>query len=157
MHRVTKGRVGSSRSRPVSCHFCRSRKLKCSRQFPCDNCTSRAIACHLYPAESRPSSIQDRFDGPSNSLNADLVARIRRLEEIVIGNGSAPVPLSRAENQTSSLPFPSQKEQQPQASPEEQSFVATVDWLEGEITSRSTVLYPSHIRTVQNRTDHRVV
>ena len=149
MHRVTKSRAGSSRSRPISCHFCRSRKLKCSRQFPCDNCTSRAIACHLYPAESCPSSIQGQSDGSSNSLNADLLARVHRLEEIVIGNGSSPVPLSRAENQTSSLPLPSRKVQPPQVSPEEQSSVAAVGWLEGEITSpRSTVLYPNHIRTV---------
>ena len=33
------------RQRPISCQFCRMRKLRCSRIFPCSNCTSRGVTC----------------------------------------------------------------------------------------------------------------
>src|SRR4051794_1282425 len=36
------------RQRPVSCFFCRSRKLRCSRETPCSNCAVRKIQCLLY-------------------------------------------------------------------------------------------------------------
>lgn len=38
--------------RPISCYFCRSRKLRCSREQPCSNCATRNIQCRLYPAGS---------------------------------------------------------------------------------------------------------
>ena len=65
-----------SRQRPVSCRFCRSRKLRCSRESPCSNCISRAIPCQLdYPVETVPSS-------PTAS-KLELLERIRKLEELV--------------------------------------------------------------------------
>ncbi|KAL4886399.1 hypothetical protein BJY04DRAFT_204705 [Aspergillus karnatakaensis] len=76
----------SSRQRPVSCHFCRSRKLRCSRRFPCPNCTSRGISCHLYHShvlEPRPEN-----------QGTDILARLQRLEDIV---------LRRSENTSTSV------------------------------------------------------
>ena len=65
-----------SRQRPISCRFCRSRKLRCSRESPCSNCVSRGIQCVLdYPVESASSS-------PTAS-KLELLERIRKLEELV--------------------------------------------------------------------------
>lgn len=46
----------SREPRPVSCHFCRRRKLRCSRQFPCDNCSVRSITCQLYDPSDAPAA-----------------------------------------------------------------------------------------------------
>ena len=65
-----------SRQRPVSCRFCRSRKLRCSREAPCSNCVSRGIHCELeYPAENSVAT-------PTGS-EPELLERIRQLEELV--------------------------------------------------------------------------
>ena len=65
-----------SRQRPVSCRFCRSRKLRCSREAPCSNCMSRGIRCDLeYPIQS--SSLTP------TATEAELLERIRKLEELV--------------------------------------------------------------------------
>ena len=69
MHRL-------SRQRPVSCRFCRSRKLRCSRQTPCSNCISRGVRCELENS-APPSS-----DHLSTS-ESELAERIRKLEELV--------------------------------------------------------------------------
>jgi hypothetical protein len=69
-------RGGSSRQRPISCLFCRSRKLRCSREAPCTNCKSRGIECELETL-ARSST---HANGPSK---ADLLERVRLLEELV--------------------------------------------------------------------------
>ena len=70
-----------SRQRPVSCRFCRSRKLRCSRESPCSSCVSRGIQCVLdYPVENASSS-------PTAS-KLELLERIRKLEELVETNKS---------------------------------------------------------------------
>lgn len=137
MNRVVKPSAKSSRSRPVSCHFCRSRKLKCSRQFPCSNCTSRGTACQLYPTVSSPDAQSDKEEPPVNqSSNADVLARLRRLEEIVIGNGNPSGPLDRATIQAPSVPSPPTRQfEHPYMMHQGQSSAAAVNWLEGEITS----------------------
>lgn len=64
------------RQKPVSCRFCRSRKLRCSRENPCSNCAVRGIRCELeYPAEQSPAT-------PTAS-EPELLERIRKLEELV--------------------------------------------------------------------------
>lgn len=75
--------------RPVSCHFCRSRKLRCSRESPCSNCVSRGISCTLYPAHANSVEIPsshgiDVQQTAANPANAELMARILRLEEVVL-------------------------------------------------------------------------
>lgn len=65
------------RQDPVSCQFCRSKKLKCDRQQPCSNCTTRGLACdsQLRP---QPVSVAD-------ADNASILARLKRLEDLVLG------------------------------------------------------------------------
>ena len=65
-----------SRQRPVSCRFCRSRKLRCDREVPCSSCVSRGISCELEQA-ARPVA---RTSGVQES---ELAERVRRLEELV--------------------------------------------------------------------------
>lgn len=64
------------RQRPVSCRFCRSRKLRCSREAPCSNCVSRRIHCDLEDVVRPPT-------GTANSSESELLERIRKLEELV--------------------------------------------------------------------------
>ncbi|KAF8849495.1 hypothetical protein BDZ45DRAFT_604321 [Acephala macrosclerotiorum] len=64
-----------SRRRPVSCRFCRSRKLRCSRDAPCSNCVSRGLRCDLEPPVSAPSE--------TLASESELLERIRRLEELL--------------------------------------------------------------------------
>jgi hypothetical protein len=69
---------------------------------------------------------------PSNDFNTDVLARLRRLEDIVIGGG-----LGQSPNQTASHPSsPARKTDHPfTTQQEDSSSAAAVEWLEGEITS----------------------
>ncbi|OAP58957.1 hypothetical protein AYL99_06254 [Fonsecaea erecta] len=72
------------RQDPVSCQFCRSKKLKCNRQQPCSNCASRGLACDAKVAPYAPTPpvvLQDPID-------QSVLARLKRLEDIVIGRTS---------------------------------------------------------------------
>lgn len=66
-----------SRQRPVSCKFCRNRKLRCSRDAPCSNCVSRGLACGLVAPLPTPSN-----DGDAAS-KSELLDRIQKLEDLV--------------------------------------------------------------------------
>jgi hypothetical protein len=48
----------------VSCQFCRSKKLKCDRQFPCSNCRARRLIC---ASSGRTSELSE---GAANSSQA---------------------------------------------------------------------------------------
>lgn len=65
------------RGRPVSCRFCRVRKLRCSRDAPCTNCISRGISCELETAP-QPYRI-----GSAGISEIDALERIRQLETLV--------------------------------------------------------------------------
>ncbi|TVY30616.1 putative transcription factor lepB [Lachnellula hyalina] len=65
-----------SRQRPVSCRFCRSRKLRCSREAPCSNCVSRGVRCELQT----PIRSSSKSRGASEP---ELLERIRKLEDVV--------------------------------------------------------------------------
>ncbi|KAF5543513.1 zinc finger transcription factor YRR1 [Fusarium mexicanum] len=89
------------RQRPVSCNFCRVRKLRCSREFPCSNCTSRGVQCQAQDppwatgSSSRPAS--KRAGGSvsgggggggsggtsSTGKEADILSRLERLEALL--------------------------------------------------------------------------
>jgi hypothetical protein len=81
------------RQRPVSCHFCRVRKLRCSREFPCSNCTSRGVQCQSQdpPRVTAPASrpIAKRGGPPaapasaSTDREADILSRLERLESLL--------------------------------------------------------------------------
>ncbi|KAJ5094249.1 hypothetical protein N7456_010110 [Penicillium angulare] len=133
MVRVEKHLNRSTRSRPVSCLFCRSRKLRCSRQFPCANCTSRGLSCEL-DGHRVPSTTSLEENLPDEgSSKGDILERLRRLEDIVIGQGGEP-PIS-ASGQASQEKA-SQAWQKGYSSPlnTEKSPAIDVDWLEGEVT-----------------------
>lgn len=65
---------GVSRQRPVTCRFCRSRKLRCSREAPCSNCVSRGIRCEL---EAHASATHT-----ASEPELELLERIRKLEAL---------------------------------------------------------------------------
>lgn len=80
------------RQTPVSCQFCRRRKLRCSRTQPCSNCKSRGLFCQLN--DHQPETVPSAVDGtapsgdiapaasPSDSL-PEMMERLRRLEKEV--------------------------------------------------------------------------
>ncbi|PGH03355.1 hypothetical protein GX51_04086 [Blastomyces parvus] len=84
-------RVVRKRNRvPVSCAPCRSRKLKCNRGMPCENCVKRgdAPSCTYAQPKTRkkPASSQDSPVTPDG-----MQSRIDRLESLVLSlmtNGS---------------------------------------------------------------------
>ncbi|PVH87146.1 hypothetical protein DL98DRAFT_544932 [Cadophora sp. DSE1049] len=61
--------------RPVSCLFCRSRKLRCTREFPCSNCVERGISCQLRPPtqNSTSSSPAPPSQTPSEGSNLEII------------------------------------------------------------------------------------
>ncbi|KAG5819794.1 hypothetical protein H9Q74_003987 [Fusarium xylarioides] len=81
------------RQRPVSCNFCRVRKLRCSREFPCSNCTSRGVQCQAQDPpratgpSSRPVSKRAGGDGGGGTSSvgkeADILSRLERLEALL--------------------------------------------------------------------------
>ncbi|KAG5948247.1 hypothetical protein E4U59_002048 [Claviceps monticola] len=42
------------RQQPIACQSCRRRKIRCSRKFPCSNCTSRGIKCIQFHEPEEP-------------------------------------------------------------------------------------------------------
>lgn len=80
--------AGQSEKRPVSCLFCRSRKLRCTREFPCSNCLERGITCELRPA-SQASSVKSPITASPNTSEVsqtEILQRLQRLEEIVLNS-----------------------------------------------------------------------
>jgi hypothetical protein len=116
-------------SRAVSCHFCRSRKLRCCRQFPCFNCTSRGISCQLYsshaPGKSRPETPDSQSD--------ETLARLRRLEDLVLGKNAQAL----QKTADASKQFPSQ--QQSQITYEDKDSPTDAEYLEEVCMHSSSV------------------
>jgi hypothetical protein len=66
-----------NRADPISCQFCRSKKLRCNRVQPCSNCTVRGITCaFIIP----PSTQRNE----ASSSNQALLDRIERLESLIL-------------------------------------------------------------------------
>lgn len=137
---VEKGRKLPSRSRPVSCLFCRSRKLRCSRDFPCTNCVSRGIKCQHYQTSLQNVAMDISATSPIRTstnlgtFETDVLSRLQRLEDIVIGQSVTPP--NPSSTQTDTLPMASssfvrhsERLNRPVISPS-----SDVDWLEGEIS-----------------------
>ncbi|KAL3963749.1 hypothetical protein ACCO45_000753 [Purpureocillium lilacinum] len=88
------------RQRPISCTLCRVRKLRCSRVFPCSNCTSRGVACQHEGAPhgvslgvAAGSGIHKDAPvvaGAAGDVNAvELLSRLERLEALVASQAAA--------------------------------------------------------------------
>lgn len=71
------------RQEPVSCQFCRSKKLKCDRQHPCSNCLARGLRCD---GQLQPSH---HVSPPIDVQNESILTRLKRLEDIVLGSSQA--------------------------------------------------------------------
>ncbi|KJZ78857.1 hypothetical protein HIM_01630 [Hirsutella minnesotensis 3608] len=141
------------RQRPVSCTLCRVRKLRCSRVFPCSNCTSRGVACQHdgVPAQVAPRSHQAKDDvpgaGPDVSTH-DLLSRLERLEALVASQAREPGKQSGA----GAGPAPPQQPLIPSAVPSRlQRLTADALWLEkscsGQQLLDSLVADPITFRT----------
>ena len=82
------------RQDPVSCESCRKKKLKCDREMPCANCTSRGVACEYQgrrSATTASSSVTAESED-FNALrreNAAIKARIDRLEELIYSGSTS--------------------------------------------------------------------
>ncbi|EWZ93990.1 hypothetical protein FOWG_06627 [Fusarium oxysporum f. sp. lycopersici MN25] len=61
-------------SRAVSCQFCRQRKLRCNRQFPCSNCLSRGVPC---PSLQPPTRHLPEAGAASNDA---ILSRLDKIE-----------------------------------------------------------------------------
>ncbi|KAH7176769.1 hypothetical protein EDB81DRAFT_773544 [Dactylonectria macrodidyma] len=78
------------RKRQISCHFCRMRKLRCNREFPCSNCTSRGVACPepQHAATSDASAVRPapaKKPVRPNTGDPDIQNRLERLEGLLQG------------------------------------------------------------------------
>ncbi|CAG8137213.1 unnamed protein product [Penicillium olsonii] len=74
-----------------SCHDCNRRKVRCNREYPCDNCVRLGIECTFPPPGRRP-----RATVKKPSRKSQLLSRLSLLEEEVqkLGGHSQPQPPS---------------------------------------------------------------
>ena len=112
---------GDSRRRPVSCHFCRSRKLRCSREAPCSNCISRSIRCGL---EVTPGASPRK----SSHAEPEVIDRLRKLEEL-LGNQDSQLDNSLKHSSESSSTH-AQQVHKSTTSPQIELLDKDVAWLE---------------------------
>ncbi|KAL6359595.1 hypothetical protein LRP88_07016 [Fusarium phalaenopsidis] len=99
------------RQRPVSCHFCRVRKLRCSRDFPCSNCTSRGVPCRepqdppraSAPAQ-RPIAKRTAVGAGEKEKETDILSRLERLEALLAQQNKQPAPESQSSSALPSIP-----------------------------------------------------
>ncbi|KAM5382809.1 hypothetical protein ACJZ2D_002200 [Fusarium nematophilum] len=86
------------RQRPVSCHFCRMRKLRCSREFPCSNCTARQVECRgpqdpprsVAPAHRPISKSTSGAASSETERDSDIRSRLERLESLLAVRSKQP-------------------------------------------------------------------
>ncbi|KAL8913249.1 MAG: hypothetical protein Q9171_001896 [Xanthocarpia ochracea] len=72
----TNGTSSAPQPNPRSCVTCRKRKVRCDKRHPCSNCNRAGIEC-VFPG---PGRAPRRSRKP---LDAELLARLRRLEGVV--------------------------------------------------------------------------
>lgn len=77
------------RQDPVSCGFCRSKKLKCDRQQPCSNCAARNLVC-----DGQSQSSSRNAQATADNDNVAILARLKRLEDIVLSQAEQSGPLT---------------------------------------------------------------
>lgn len=63
---------GYRRQDPVSCEFCRKKKLKCDRNHPCGSCSARGLSCSygIYGPAASPSEQRNIDSGRSPNLTS---------------------------------------------------------------------------------------
>ena len=87
-----------ARQDPVSCASCRKKKLKCDREQPCFNCTTRRVSCDYWPGiKSVGASLSRTVAVPKTDQlrdlqleNNEIKARLERLEQLIISSSNKP-------------------------------------------------------------------
>jgi hypothetical protein len=107
--------------------------LRCSRQFPCANCSSRGLSCQLETSSVLSSSTDTSSDQENSIFQRDVLSRLHRLEEIVMTQRE---PTQSPSDQTGSRPKPppSGRGRDPAAFFTEMSSTVDVEWLESQIS-----------------------
>ncbi|KFY16655.1 hypothetical protein V492_01183 [Pseudogymnoascus sp. VKM F-4246] len=80
-------RIRCPRQDPVSCQFCRSKKLKCDRQHPCSNCSARGVTCQPV-VRHKPQTPRGDQQQPPIPENVAILARLKKLEDKVSAMGN---------------------------------------------------------------------
>lgn len=75
-------RTRCPRQDPVSCQFCRSKKLKCDRRQPCSNCSARGVTCQPVARHPLQAPQDDKRQSPFPE-NVEILARLKTLEDKV--------------------------------------------------------------------------
>ena len=81
-----------------SCHFCRSRKIKCSGQSKCDACRERSIDC-VYGTEAS----KGRPRGSGTSKSSEAVGRGLQVDRTAVDMGHPEPDLMRRSTATGSM------------------------------------------------------
>ena len=68
------------RQNPISCCFCREKKLKCDRQTPCSNCSFRGLSC----TNQSKAQTWNGSSLPNPTDIAEILDRLKRLEEVTL-------------------------------------------------------------------------
>jgi len=163
------------RQRPVSCNFCRVRKLRCSREFPCSNCTSRGVQCQAQdpPRTTGPSSrpVPRRAGGgaggggtSSEGKDADILSRLERLEALLAERNketdfhSNPRTISSAPSSVEGSDVASRTQPQPQLEPLQplpinvQNLTADALWLESSCLGPKPSVSPKPLAPLNKST-----
>jgi hypothetical protein len=131
------------RQDPVSCESCRKKKLKCSRQQPCSNCTARGIPCDFKVATVQYTRLQSNTEPEDvsslRSENVAIKARLERLEELIYSNRNDVDPAETRPSKarkidTGSSAFPSPSTSITANTPDSEvarSYKGDFQWLEG--------------------------
>ncbi|KUJ10776.1 uncharacterized protein LY89DRAFT_739766 [Mollisia scopiformis] len=91
------------RQEPVSCVFCRKKKLKCDRGGPCSNCRARKLECSSASSGAGESSQgQKSFESPQPAASGqnidELNNRIKKLESLLIAKTTESPPQTLSVN-----------------------------------------------------------
>ncbi|KAI6890149.1 hypothetical protein KC325_g57 [Hortaea werneckii] len=87
-HTMPPDRNYRTRQEPVSCDFCRRKKLKCDRTPSCSNCQARSITCVYQGAQTKPHvafAPHATNEAGLRAENALIKERLQRLEQAVFG------------------------------------------------------------------------
>jgi hypothetical protein len=133
------------RQDPVSCQFCRRKKLKCNRDRPCSNCLKRGVECELPP---RWLDHQGAPDSPQKANHETVFARLKRLEDAVFGSNSKSLPPEEPRPRHPSLPTTSQTSLIETELQEDHNAQASNSWLESLSSSNDSNVCASIVALV---------
>lgn len=119
----------------LACRECQRKKIKCSRTYPCEQCSRSGLPCH-------PSTRKPRAKAGAKAVDAELRNRIAKLERLVesfadedgrLPNSESSRNGSIAEDAAMSMPMPTAEKPSPRspvdpASPRTSKYVAGTFW-----------------------------